>query len=109
MMKLGLRAWSLGALAAVAGTAAAGPVTLTGMNWYTLNAAKVYTGGYANTFGGDTYSRNLYVTENSTPGSGQLLNSLNVAALPTRISVDISSPGTYTFQAYCNGDSSSVT
>jgi hypothetical protein len=94
-------------MAAVAGTAAA--QSLTGVNWYTLNAAHQYTGGYANTYGGDTYSRNLYGTENQNVGQGSLLNAQNLKTLPTRVQVDLSVPGTYTFQMYCNGDSSGIT
>lgn len=80
--------------------------TLTGVNWYTTNSAKQYSGGYANTYGGDTYSRNLYVSLNQDVGSGTLANAANLTTLPTRISFDLSAPGTYRFQMYCNDESS---
>src|ERR1044072_2361972 len=80
--------------------------TLTGINWYTTNSSKQYTGGYGNTDGGDTYSRNLYVSLNQDVGAGPLLNSANLTTAPTRVSVDLSSPGLYKFQMYCNDESS---
>lgn len=91
----------LGAL--IAGASAQ---TLTGIVWYTTDSAKHYTGGYANTYGGDTYSRNLYVSENQSVGSGALANSANMTTLPTRVNFSLSSPGNYAFQMYCNGESS---
>ncbi|MFI5386372.1 MAG: PEP-CTERM sorting domain-containing protein [Fimbriimonadales bacterium] len=109
MKKLGSRGLAVGAFAAAIGVVSAQSVTLTGANWYTLDAARHYSGGYANTYGGDTYSRNLYVTENQTVGLGPLLNSGNLTTLPTRIQIDLSTPGTNTFQMYCNGESSGIT
>ncbi len=106
---LGLKACGVVALAAAYSAAAAQTITLTGANWYTLNSAKQYTGGFANTYGGDTYSRNLYMTEDQTPGMGSLLNSANLTTLPTRIQIDLSAPGTHTFQMFCNGESTGIT
>src|SRR5579862_3236887 len=105
MKNQGSRVLGVCAFAAAMGSAAAQSVMLTGINWYTLDSGQHFTGGYANTYGGDTYSRNLYVTENQPIGEGPLLNSGNLTTLPTRIQVDLSAPGTYTFQMYCNGES----
>lgn len=105
MKKQGLRAFVVCALAAVVGSAGAQTISLTGVNWYTLDSGNQYTGGYANTYGGDTYSRNLYGTENQAVGQGALLNSQNLTTMPTRISVNMSAPGTYNFQMYCNDES----
>jgi len=102
---LGLKSVAMGALAAVSATAASQSLTLTGINWYTLDSTGRYSGGYANTYGGDTASRNLYITENDPVGMGPLLNSGNLTTLPTRIQVNLSSPGTYHFEMYCNGES----
>lgn len=104
----GLKGLFVCALAAVMGSAAAQTLSLTGVNWYTTDASKHFTGGYANTYGGDTYSRNLYLTENNTVGAGSLLNSVNLTTLPTRVQVNLTSPGTYTFQVYCNDESTAV-
>jgi len=109
MERLGLKVLAVCALAATVGFAAAESASLTGMNWYTLDSSHHYTGGYANTYGGDTYSLNLYVTENQQVGFGPLLNSGNLTTLPTRVQIDLSTPGTYTFQMYCNGDHSAAT
>jgi len=106
MRTLGLKSAALGVLAAVSATAASQTITLTGINWFTLDSTGRYTGGYANTYGGDTASRNLYITENDPVGLGPLLNSGNFASLPTRVQVDLSEPGTYNFEMYCNGGSS---
>ena len=108
MNNLGLKGLSVCALAAVMGSAAAQSATLTGITWYTLDAARHYSGGYANTYGGDTYSRNLYVTENQQVGYGSLLNSANLTTLPTRVQVDVSAAGTYSFQMYCNDESTTT-
>jgi len=108
MNKLGMRSLAGGTLALAVSSAFA-QTTLTGVNWYTTNSLKHYTGGYANTYGGDMYSRNLYVSENQSPGSGPLLNSANLTTLPTRIQVNLSTPGTYTFQMYCNDEASGIT
>src|SRR4051812_16828068 len=89
MNKLGYKGLAVCALAAVVGSAAA-QSTLTGIVWYTTDSTKHYNGGYANTYGGDTYSRNLYVTENKAVGTGSLLNSANLTTLPTRVAVDLS-------------------
>jgi hypothetical protein len=104
MIKLGLRSLAVGA--AFASFAAANAQTsLTGVVWYTTDSTKHYTGGYANTYGGDTYSRNLYVSENQAVGSGPLVNAGNVTTLPTRVDIDLNTPGTYNFQMYCNDES----
>jgi hypothetical protein len=108
MKNLGLRSLAVAALAAIVGSAAA-QTSLTGIVWYTTNSVKHYTGGYANTYGGDTYSRNLYVSENQAVGSGPLVNSANMKTLPTRVQIDITTPGTYTFEMYCNDESTGVT
>lgn len=91
------------ALAALASAAHA--QRLTGINWYTTDSGKHFTGGYGNTYGGDTASRNLYVSVNQAIGGGPLLNSGNLTTAPTRIDVDLSAPGTYNFQVYCNDES----
>lgn len=109
MYKRGLKGLAIGALVVFGVPAQAQSVFMTGANWYTLDSGAHYTGGYANTYGGDTYSRNLYMTEDVPVGQGTLLNSLNLTTLPTRIQVDLTTPGTYTFQMYCNGESSGVT
>lgn len=101
--------YSLAVLGLLACGAIATAQRLTGAVWYTTDSAKRYTGGYANTYGGDTYSRNLYTTLNQEVGHGGLLNSGNTTTIPTRIDVDLSLPGTYRFQMYCNGESSGVT
>ncbi len=101
------RAACFGGLALVIGGANA--QTLTGAVWYTMNPEGHFSGGYANTYGGDTYSRNLYITENQTVGSGALLNSGNVAGAPTQPAIDISAEGIHNFQMYCNSDLSGAT
>ncbi|HVT13601.1 MAG TPA: PEP-CTERM sorting domain-containing protein [Fimbriimonadaceae bacterium] len=102
---MGLKAVAMCAFAAAIGSANAQTVMLTGINWYTLDSGHQYTGGYANTYGGDTYSRNLYVTENQTVGFGALLNSQNLTTLPTRVAVNVGTTGTYNFEMYCNDES----
>jgi hypothetical protein len=105
MKCIGLKTVLISALAASALVAPAQSVNLTGITWYTTDSSKHYTGGFANTFGGDTYSRNLYVTENQAVGGGPLANSLNLTTAPTRVNFDLSAAGTYAFQMYCNDES----
>ena len=63
-------------------------------------------GGYANTYGGDINSFNLYLLPGlpSESFNGVFLNSGNLTTLPTRIDIDLHSPGTYSFTAL--GDTS---
>jgi hypothetical protein len=54
---------------------------------------------YSNTYGGDNYSFNDYILNGLPPASfgGTFLNSGNLTTLPTTISIDNSSPGTYSY------------
>jgi hypothetical protein len=66
---------------------------------------------YANTYGGDTFSFNYYVLNELPPVSlgGPFLNSDNVTTAPTRIAIDLSTPGTYSFTMLADSGDGDVT
>jgi hypothetical protein len=75
---------------------------LTGLNIFGANADGSFASvGCANTFGGDTYSNNLYLLPGLPSASlgGAFLNSGNLTTLPTRIDINLNVPGTYSFTA----------
>jgi hypothetical protein len=72
---------------------------LTGFVVFTSNSNGGFTGGYANTYGGDTYSYNSYFLTGLPDSSlsTTFLNSGNITTTPTRIAIDLNQLGTYNF------------
>jgi hypothetical protein len=69
--------------------------------------------GYGNTYGGDTVSFNYYVVNGLSPTSfeNNFLNSGNVTTVPTKLAIDLNTPGTYNFTAFADtsrGEASSA-
>jgi hypothetical protein len=59
---------------------------------------------FSNTYGGDTYSSNIYLVNGLPPISlgGSFLNSGNLTTVPTRIMIDLSTPGIYSFTGFAD-------
>jgi hypothetical protein len=60
--------------------------------------------GYGNTYGGDTVSFNYYIVNGLPPTSFEnaFLNSGNVTTVPTKLAIDLNTPGTYNFTAFAD-------